>query len=135
MQTEVAMQHTGSAFVHVSTGKAVSLETVLGCSKRIAERLVAWHGLRHPTSVANVRLGNVLGSRGSVLETFVAHACAGTPLPVTEPQMSRYFVRLTPLAPENLSDLDLVDDQELPATMLAMCGARGQARRSYRARA
>jgi FlaA1/EpsC-like NDP-sugar epimerase len=41
-----------------------------------------------------LRLGNVLGSRGSVTETFAAQIASGRPLTVTDPAARRYFLTL-----------------------------------------
>ena len=79
-------------FVNISTDKAAAPTSVLGCSKRIAERLTA-HTARHASgSYLSVRFGNVLGSRGSVLTTFRAQIAAGGPVTVTDPDVTRFFM-------------------------------------------
>jgi FlaA1/EpsC-like NDP-sugar epimerase len=80
-------------FVNISTDKAADPTSVLGTSKRIAERVVA-HG-RPGTTCVSVRFGNVLGSRGSVLHTFAAQVKAGGPITVTHPDATRYFMTVT----------------------------------------
>jgi FlaA1/EpsC-like NDP-sugar epimerase len=80
-------------FVNISTDKAADPISVLGMSKRIAERVVA-HG-RPGTTCVSVRFGNVLGSRGSVLHTFAAQVKAGGPITVTHPDATRYFMTVT----------------------------------------
>jgi FlaA1/EpsC-like NDP-sugar epimerase len=74
--------------VNISTDKAADPTCVLGASKRIAERLTAWF----PSRYVSVRFGNVIDSRGAVLETFRRQLAAGHPLTVTDPQVSRYFM-------------------------------------------
>jgi FlaA1/EpsC-like NDP-sugar epimerase len=82
-----------SRFVNISTDKAADPISVLGTSKRIAERVVA-HG-RPGTTCVSVRFGNVLGSRGSVLHTFAAQVKSGGPITVTHPDATRYFMTVT----------------------------------------
>ena len=79
-------------FVNISTDKAADPVSVLGYSKRIAERLTADTASRAAGVFLSVRFGNVLGSRGSVLETFDAQIEAGGPLTVTHPNVRRYFM-------------------------------------------
>jgi FlaA1/EpsC-like NDP-sugar epimerase len=81
-------------FVNISTDKAADPVSVLGLSKRITERLTA-HGLGGRTTCLSVRFGNVLGSRGSVLHTFLAQVKAGGPITVTHPDVTRYFMTVT----------------------------------------
>ncbi len=75
--------------VNVSTDKAADPCCVLGASKRIAERMTAWYA---PRRWMSVRFGNVLGSRGSVLEIFARQLASGSPLTVTSPDVDRYFM-------------------------------------------
>jgi FlaA1/EpsC-like NDP-sugar epimerase len=79
-------------FVNISTDKAANPISVLGYSKRITERLTAHAARDADGTYLNVRFGNVLGSRGSVLTTFTAQAAAGGPITVTHPDVTRYLM-------------------------------------------
>jgi FlaA1/EpsC-like NDP-sugar epimerase len=79
-------------FVNISTDKAANPISVLGYSKRITERLTAYAGTVSDGTFLNVRFGNVLGSRGSVLTAFNAQIAAGGPITVTHPEVTRYFM-------------------------------------------
>jgi FlaA1/EpsC-like NDP-sugar epimerase len=79
-------------FVNISTDKAADPCSVLGYTKRIAERLTAAASQRSTGTYLSVRFGNVLGSRGSVLTSFRAQIEAGGPITVTDPEVTRYFM-------------------------------------------
>ncbi len=81
-------------FVNISTDKAADPVSVLGYSKRIAERLTTHVARQNDGLFMSVRFGNVLGSSGSVLTTFQAQLNAGRPLTVTDPDVSRYFMTI-----------------------------------------
>ncbi len=81
-------------FVNISTDKAANPSSVLGYSKRIAERLTATRAVGSTGTFLSVRFGNVLGSRGSVLESFAQQIAAGGPLTVTDPDVTRYFMTI-----------------------------------------
>lgn len=81
-------------FVNVSTDKAANPTSVLGHSKRVAEKLTAWAAEESGRKYLSVRFGNVLGSRGSMLPTFTALIEAGGPVTVTHPEATRYFMTI-----------------------------------------
>ena len=80
-------------FVLVSTDKAVDPQSILGASKRLAELLLLAHTAAAPAATA-VRLCNVWGTQGSVVERFLAQIAAGGPLTLTEPAATRFFISL-----------------------------------------
>jgi FlaA1/EpsC-like NDP-sugar epimerase len=84
---------TGVAqLVNISTDKAADPTSVLGYTKRLAERLTATIGKVTRGEFISVRFGNVLGSRGSVLTVFDAQVAAGGPVTITDPEATRYFM-------------------------------------------
>ena len=82
------------AFINISTDKAADPESVLGHSKRLAERLTAHFGKETSRPYLSVRFGNVLGSRGSMLPVFTSMIENGGPLTVTDPDVTRYFMTI-----------------------------------------
>jgi len=92
-----AAQRTGvGVFVNISTDKAANPISVLGYSKRIAERVTAAAGQTAKSGkYMSVRFGNVLGSRGSVLMSFRDQIAKGGPLTVTHRGVTRYFMTIS----------------------------------------
>src|SRR5581483_3541811 len=91
---EAAAASRVDRFVNISPDKAAEPISILGYSKRIAERLTAHFAAKRDGTYLSVRFGNVLGSRGSVLETFQAQADAGGPITVTHPAATRFFMTI-----------------------------------------
>jgi len=89
---EVSERHRVGRVVNISTDKAADPFNVLGYTKRIAERLTAASAERTHRPFVSVRFGNVIGSRGSAVETFEAQIRNGGPVTVTHPEATRYFM-------------------------------------------
>jgi FlaA1/EpsC-like NDP-sugar epimerase len=82
-------------FVLISSDKAVNPTSIMGATKRLAELYVASLAApQGPTRFSMVRFGNVLGSAGSVLPIWTAQLLEGSPLSVTDPRMTRYFMTI-----------------------------------------
>lgn len=91
---DAAMRHGAEHVVNISTDKAADPQNVLGRSKRIAEGLTAHAAAETGRPYVSVRFGNVLGSRGSVVPTFVDQVRRGGPLTVTHPEVTRYVMTI-----------------------------------------
>lgn len=91
---DLAQQHGVERFIFISTDKAVEPTSIMGATKRLCERLLISRNGGARTKFMAVRFGNVIGSAGSVLPIFQAHAAAGRPIPVTHPEADRFFMTI-----------------------------------------
>ena len=97
---ELAGEFCSQRMVMISTDKAVNPSSVMGATKRLAEKILDYQQKVYPeTKYMAVRFGNVLGSRGSVIPKFEEQIASGGPVTVTHPDMKRYFM----LIPEAVS--------------------------------
>jgi FlaA1/EpsC-like NDP-sugar epimerase len=88
-----AFENQTPYFVNISTDKAADATSVLGKSKRLGEYLITYFrkskGMHNWTSC---RFGNVYNSRGSVIETFISQMRNGSPITLTDENVTRYFM-------------------------------------------
>ena len=91
-----AVRYGARKVLVVSTDKAIRPASVMGATKRVAERII--FGLpnlhRSGTDFRAVRFGNVLASKGSVIPLFERQLAAGGPITVTHPLVQRYFMTI-----------------------------------------
>jgi UDP-N-acetylglucosamine 4,6-dehydratase/5-epimerase len=84
--------------VALSTDKASSPISLYGATKMVADKLFtsssAWAAHAVDVRFAVVRYGNFVGSRGSVIPLFRRLADAGSPLPITDKRMTRFWITL-----------------------------------------
>jgi FlaA1/EpsC-like NDP-sugar epimerase len=88
-----AQQYGAGQLLMISTDKAVNPRSIMGVAKRVAELILLRLG-DSKTPMSALRLGNVLGSHGSVVPLFQQQIARGGPITVTHPDAFRYFLSL-----------------------------------------
>lgn len=84
--------------VVLSSDKSVRATNHYGATKFLAEQLAIAsnvYGYPRGTVISAVRYGNVLGSRGSVLHLWREAVAHDRPIPLTHPDMSRFWMSIT----------------------------------------
>lgn len=89
-----AANAVGANLIFVSTDKAVDPSGMMGASKRLGEMYCQALDRQGGPRRLPVRLGNVLGSAGSVTPIFEAQLAAGGPLTVTDAEVTRFFISI-----------------------------------------
>jgi FlaA1/EpsC-like NDP-sugar epimerase/lipopolysaccharide/colanic/teichoic acid biosynthesis glycosyltransferase len=98
LTADVSDKYGVERFVMVSTDKAIRPTSVMGTTKKIAEKYVKYMNTKSNTNFMTVRFGNVLGSKGSVVPFFQNQIKNGGPVTVTHPEMTRYFMLISEAA-------------------------------------
>ena len=111
-----AIQAGVKKVVVVSSDKAVQPTNIYGASKMCAEWLaVVSNVYSYPrgTRVADVRYGNVIGSRGSVVELWRDAISAGRPIEITDERCTRFFITMDQAVQLIQDALALMDGGEI----------------------
>jgi len=90
---DAAIEQKVNRVVNISTDKAIRPQSVLGATKLLAERLVSSSYNSHTIS-CNVRYGNVLGSRGSIVPLVRKQIESQNVVKITDPTMTRYIMSI-----------------------------------------
>ncbi|HWV86429.1 MAG TPA: UDP-N-acetylglucosamine 4,6-dehydratase (inverting) [Capillimicrobium sp.] len=101
--------------IALSTDKAVNPVNLYGATKLCAEKIVVQgnaYAVDTPARFANVRYGNVVGSRGSVVPLFQAQAASGT-LTITDERMTRFWITLDQAVKFVIDCLDRMEGGEV----------------------
>lgn len=81
----------------LSTDKAVAPINAMGLTKALMEKLmVARAGVAAEvgTTLCGTRYGNVMASRGSVIPLFIQQIKEGSPITITDPNMTRFLMSI-----------------------------------------
>ncbi|QNU66873.1 polysaccharide biosynthesis protein [Ruminiclostridium herbifermentans] len=100
-----AIENKVKKVVVLSTDKAVYPINAMGMSKAMLEKVMVAASRNvndDETILCGTRYGNVMASRGSVIPLFIQQIVEGTPITVTDPNMTRFMMTL-----ENAIDLVL----------------------------
>ena len=93
---DACIDHNIKRVVALSTDKASSPANLYGATKLASDKLFSAsnsYSGEHKTKFANVRYGNVMGSRGSVIPFFITQRQEGF-LPITDERMTRFMITL-----------------------------------------
>lgn len=83
-----AKSYNCPTFINISTDKVVNAESIMGITKKLAEKMVKNAGY------VSVRFGNVMGSRGSVLPIWQKQVEEKKPITITDERMERFMMSI-----------------------------------------
>ena len=110
-----ALKNNVQRVLAISSDKAASPSNLYGATKFVSEKLFTnanKYSQKEKTIFSCVRLGNVVGSRGSIIPLFREQAKSGT-IKITDKDMTRFF--MTPQQASNLilSSIEIMNGAEI----------------------
>jgi len=91
---DISIKYKVEKFLMISTDKAVNPTNVMGASKRISEIYINNLNRQSDTQFITTRFGNVLGSSGSVIPTFIKQINKYKKIDITHKDIIRYFMTI-----------------------------------------
>ena len=91
---EISIKYNVAKFLMISTDKAVNPTNVMGASKRVSEIYINNLNKQSDTQFITTRFGNVLGSSGSVIPTFIKQINKYRKIDITHKDIIRYFMTI-----------------------------------------
>ena len=94
---DAAVNNKVKNIVVLSTDKAVNPINAMGMTKALMEKIMVAKSRNvdpDSTILSATRYGNVMASRGSVIPLFIKQCKEGKPIPVTDPNMTRFLMSL-----------------------------------------
>ncbi len=90
---DLANRYDIPTVVYPSSDKAVEPPSIYGATKRIVELL--WRSVGGDSArFRTIRLVNVIGTQGGVIEVFARQIAAGQPITLTSPEALRYWITM-----------------------------------------
>jgi UDP-N-acetylglucosamine 4,6-dehydratase len=102
-------------FLFISTDKVVNPTSIMGLSKKKAEKLVLLSNKKKGgnTKFSVIRFGNIIGSRGSVLLKFLSQIQNNENLTITNKKMTRFFITIDSAIKEIINAITLMKGNEI----------------------
>ena len=91
---DISIKYNVEKFLMISTDKAVNPTNVMGASKRVSEIYINNLNKQSNTQFITTRFGNVLGSSGSVIPTFIKQINKYRKIDITHKDIIRYFMTI-----------------------------------------
>jgi UDP-N-acetylglucosamine 4,6-dehydratase len=112
---DAALNQNVERVMVISSDKAVQPINLYGATKLCAERLAvasnAYRGATGKTRVSVMRYGNVLGSRGSIVELIENQKDSGE-IPLTDERMTRFWIHIEDVIGRVLKAIELMEGGE-----------------------
>ncbi|MBS3121400.1 SDR family NAD(P)-dependent oxidoreductase [Candidatus Woesearchaeota archaeon] len=92
---DTALTNNVEKVVNISTDKVTNTINTMGATKLLAERLISsaqYFKGNKKTIFSSVRFGNVIDSRGSIIDLFKKQIKHGGPVTITNPDMTRFVM-------------------------------------------
>lgn len=113
---EAALDRDVPQVLIISSDKAVQPINLYGASKMCAERLAiaanSYRGAHGRTRISAIRYGNVLGSRGSIVEVIKKQRPTGA-ITLTDERMTRFWIHIDSVIDHVFQALGVMDGGEV----------------------